>query len=196
MNKTVLSLLVLLLSATASFANAVHLNPARSSSSYSMRTFGDTKMPIGYYNFCSKYPSECETQPSDPFFVLTRERWQQILEVNFRANSEVAPRSDMQVYGVEEAWEFPQTEGDCEDYVLLKKKRLVELGFPAAALLITVALDANRGGHAVLTVATDRGDFILDNLESKVLLWKDAEIYYLKRQSSSDPNTWESLLQG
>ena len=196
MKNVVIALSYIFLSATASLANAIHLNPTQPSSSYYMRTFGNTKIPVGYSEFCRKYSSECKAEPSDPIVVLTRERWTQILEVNFQANTKIAPRSDMQVYGVEEAWELPQTEGDCEDYVLMKKKRLIELGFPAAALLITVALDTNRGGHAVLTIATDRGDFILDNLVTKVLLWKDAEIYYLKRQSSSDPNKWESLLQG
>ena len=38
------------------------------------------------------------------------------------------------------------------------------------------------------------GDFILDNLEQKVLLWKDTEIYYLKRQSGEDLNRWVSLV--
>lgn len=70
------------------------------------------------------------------------------------------------------------------------------MGYPLGALLMTVGKDANGGGHAVLTVVTDRGDFVLDNVEQRVLLWKDAEIYFLKRQSQNDPNAWVSLVAG
>ena len=61
---------------------------------------------------------------------------------------------------------------------------------------MTVGKDSKGGGHAVLTVVTDLGDFVLDNIEQKVLLWQDAEIYFLKRQSESNPNTWVSLVAG
>ena len=36
-------------------------------------------------------------------------------------------------------------------------------GWPESKLLITVVRDENNEGHAVLTVRTDEGDFILDN---------------------------------
>jgi predicted transglutaminase-like cysteine proteinase len=100
----------------------------------------------------------------------------------------------MEIYGVEERWDYPTAVGDCEDYALLKRKRLNEMGYPLGALLMTVARDSNGGGHAVLTVVTDLGDFILDNIEQKVLLWREAEIYYLKRQSQRDLNVWVSLI--
>jgi predicted transglutaminase-like cysteine proteinase len=61
---------------------------------------------------------------------------------------------------------------------------------------MTVGRDADGGGHAVLTVVTDMGDFILDNQEPRVLLWRDAELTYLKRQSQEDPNDWVSLTAG
>ncbi len=79
--------------------------------------------------------------------------------------------------------------------MLQKRKILNEMGYPLGSLLITVARDAQGGGHAVLTVVTDRGDYILDNVEQNVVLWKDAELYYLKRQSGSNPNRWVSLVQ-
>ena len=125
---------------------------------------------------------------------LTEPRWKEIVSVNAETNSAIAPLTDMEIFGVEERWEYPTTVGDCEDYALLKRKRLNEMGYPLGALLLTVARDAKGGGHAVLTVVTDLGDFILDNLEQKVLLWKETEIYYLKRQSGDDLNRWVSLV--
>ena len=70
------------------------------------------------------------------------------------------------------------------------------MGYPLGALLMTVGKDTDGGGHAVLTVVTDLGDFVLDNVEQRVLLWKDVEIYFLKRQSQNDPNAWVSLVSG
>ena len=60
-------------------------------------------------------------------------------------------------------------------------------------LLITVVLDSDGGGHAVLTVATDEGDLILDNLTSEVLPWHETPYRFVKRQSAADPSQWVSL---
>ena len=49
-------------------------------------------------------------------------------------------------------------------------------------------------GHAVLTVRTDRGDFILDNLVSKVLDWRDTRYRYLKRQSTANAGKWVDII--
>jgi predicted transglutaminase-like cysteine proteinase len=55
--------------------------------------------------------------------------------------------------------------------MLLKRKLLAERGLPRRAMRMTVVLDENRAGHAVLMVRTDRGDFILDNQRATVLPW-------------------------
>ncbi len=47
--------------------------------------------------------------------------------------------------------------------MLLKRRLLIRAGWPREALLITVVRDRKDEGHAVLTVKTDRGEFILDN---------------------------------
>jgi predicted transglutaminase-like cysteine proteinase len=73
---------------------------------------------------------------------------------------------------------------------------LVDRGVDPADLLMTVVLQPNGEGHAVLTVRTDHGDFILDNMRNKVLLWSETEYTYLKRQSSSNPGRWVKLQDG
>ncbi|MER8549789.1 MULTISPECIES: transglutaminase-like cysteine peptidase [unclassified Mesorhizobium] len=45
----------------------------------------------------------------------------------------------------------------------------------------------------MLSVNTTAGDFILDNLEPKVLLWSDTGYTYLKRQSRSNSGHWEAI---
>jgi predicted transglutaminase-like cysteine proteinase len=101
--------------------------------------------------------------------------------------------SDEELYGKPEYWTLPTDAGDCEDYLLLKKHYLEGLGFPSEALLITVVLDEKSQGHAVLTVTTDKGDFVLDNRRNDVMRWSDTGYTYLKRQSAEDPRQWVSL---
>ena len=93
-----------------------------------------------------------------------------------------------------EKWSYPDDGyGDCEDYVLLKRRMLIEAGWPRSALLITVVRDRKGDGHAVLTVRTDKGEYILDNQNDKILPWSDTGYRFVKRQSQSDPNTWVAL---
>ena len=162
-----------------------------------MTVLGNASPPIGAYQFCKEMPTECANADGDQGeLLLTEERWKTILKVNYQVNSSITPLTDKEIYGVEERWAYPRTAGDCEDYALLKRKMLIDAGFSPSDLLITVVLQPNGEGHAVLTVRTDRGDFILDNMRNKVMLWADTEYTYLKRQSANDPSRWVKLQDG
>jgi predicted transglutaminase-like cysteine proteinase len=162
-----------------------------------MTTDGVTNPPVGHYEFCKRMPQECRANPaSSGPGVLTRDGWKKILEINYDANQAVTPMTDKEIFGVEEFWAYPDKVGDCEDYVLLKRKKLIDAGFSPSDLLITVVLQPNGDGHAVLTVRTDRGDFILDNMRNKVLLWSETEYTFLKRQSEKHAGRWVKLQDG
>jgi predicted transglutaminase-like cysteine proteinase len=162
-----------------------------------MRVTGKANPPIGHYEFCQTYQSECAQAGKDQGpMTLTEDRWRKILDINYTVNSTIQPMTDQEIYGVEERWAYPRTVGDCEDFVLLKRKLLMAQGIDASNLLITVVLQPNGEGHAVLTVRTDRGDFVLDNMRNKVMNWSDTEYTFLKRQSSNDPATWVKLQDG
>jgi predicted transglutaminase-like cysteine proteinase len=118
----------------------------------------------------------------------------ELKEVNVSVNDAVAPVTDLDLYGKVEVWTYPVKEGDCEDYVLLKRRILIERGWPESTLLITVVRDENNEGHAVLTVRTDRGDFVLDNKQRDVMAWADTPYTYVKQQSARNPLVWTSLL--
>ncbi len=153
-----------------------------------------TSQPIGHYEFCQNNPSACRAKTSKPAAVqLTRALWSALQDVNNSINTMIEPVTDMDLWGVEEKWSFPVNRGDCEDYVLLKQKQLQERGVPASDLLITVVRQKNGAGHAVLTVRTDRGDFVLDNLEPKILSWDETEYRFLKRQSDKNATQWVSV---
>lgn len=117
-----------------------------------------------------------------------------MLEVNAYANVAIEPLTDQEFYGVEEHWTYPVSYGDCEDYVLLKRRMLMDRGWPASSLLITVVRRENGEGHAVLTVRTSKGDFVLDNLVAKVRPWRATPYKYLKRQSETHSGHWINIL--
>jgi predicted transglutaminase-like cysteine proteinase len=154
-----------------------------------------TRAPIGWVEFCIEYKPECETTPSTPRdVVLSPKAWADMVKVNTWVNDNIKPLTDLEHWGVVERWNYPDDGyGDCEDYVLLKRRMLMRAGWPRAALLITVVRDKKGDGHAVLTVKTNHGEFILDNQESQVLTWNKTGYHFVKRQSQSDPNTWVAL---
>jgi len=154
-----------------------------------------TRPPIGWVDFCAEHPADCKVAPVAPRdVVLTNKAWTDLVRVNKWVNENVTPMTDLEHWGVIEKWSYPDDGyGDCEDYVLLKRRMLMEAGWPRAALLITVVRENNGNGHAVLTVKTDKGEFILDNQQERILLWSETNYHYVKRQSQSDPNRWVAL---
>jgi predicted transglutaminase-like cysteine proteinase len=165
---------------------------AQAASSH-MTVTGRTTQPIGHYEYCRTYGEDCQVAGDGRAIKLTRMRWDEIVTVNDRVNREVRPVTDLEYYKVEEYWTYPERYGDCEDYVLAKRGMLIAQGWPASALLITVVRQANGEGHAVLTVRTDKADYVLDNLNGRILPWNETEYRFLKRQSSRNSGQWEGL---
>lgn len=153
------------------------------------------RAPVGWSEFCADYASECEmTALPARDATLTSQAWNELVRINQWVNDAVKPMTDLEHWGVNERWNYPDDGyGDCEDYVLLKRKMLMQAGWPRQALLITVVRDSQGDGHAVLTVKTDRGEFILDNQTEEVLLWFETGYRFVKRQSQTDPNVWIAL---
>ncbi len=159
-----------------------------------MQVYGPSRAPIGHVNFCKSYPTECRSSVAVPVQpVLSRERWNELVAINEYVNRTVIPITDIDLYRTIEYWTYPQGAGDCEDYVLEKQRMLVALGWPVESLLITVVRDENGDGHAVLTVTTDQGDFLLDNRRNDIQRWQQSLYSFKKRQSQFDPAKWVSL---
>lgn len=155
---------------------------------------GEAKPVIAWVDFCRRYPGECQVDQTEPGHIeLTQKLWKTIVSTNLRTNREIEPVTDMDHWGQVDRWDMAEDgRGDCEEYVLVKRKKLVEAGFPRRALLVTVVIDDENQGHAVLMVRTDRGDFILDNKRNAVLPWQQTGYIYVKRESQ-DKVAWTSL---
>lgn len=159
-----------------------------------MRIFGPSLPPYGYVVFCENNPRECRNRSGALKRIqLTTQRLLELDDVNRMVNETIEPVTDREAYGISEYWTVPDKRGDCEDYALLKRRILESRGWPQSALLITVVRDERGDGHAVLTVRTAQGDYILDNKTSEILAWSQTPYHYVMRQSYLNPQNWMRL---
>jgi predicted transglutaminase-like cysteine proteinase len=162
-----------------------------------------TRRPIGWHNLCVTQAEECQAGAQRAVNVeLTPEARRLLTTVTTLANRVILAETDDDHYQLDRKtlidwWTYPDDgAGDCSDYMLLKRKMLIEAGWPRSAALATVVIDREGEGHAVLTVTTDQGDFILDNLTDKLLRWDQTGYAYVKRQSREDENVWVAIADG
>lgn len=168
-----------------------------SASGLVMETGRITSQPIGHYEFCKQFSAECApVKGSGVAPKVTDYGWDVVREINRAVNFSVMPKTDLELFGKEEVWTYPEIAGDCEDYVLLKRHMLIERGFSPADVLITVVRKPDGEGHAVLTLRTTEGDFVLDNLEDEVKIWRETPYRYLKRQASNNSGRWVTIENG
>ena len=158
--------------------------------------YRQTLPPVGLISYCARSPNDCRIERSGTSRVdLTAEGMAELTRINDAVNAQIAPIADIDLYGEPEYWAIPTDAGDCEDVLLLKRRMLSAAGFPRQSLRITVVLDEAGAGHAVLTVTTRQGDYILDNRRHAIVLWHETGYKFLKRQSPRDPRVWVSLVQ-
>lgn len=162
----------------------------------SFASVGDeTSVPYGWVDFCNRYARECQDDDRAPQLIrLTAAAMKAIEQVNVTVNHEIKAVSDMDHWGVIDRWDYPSDgRGDCEDFALLKRKLLLQAGFPRQALLLTVVKEENGEGHALLTVKTDQGELVLDNLDDVVKAWRKTPYRFVKRQSETNQNVWVAI---
>lgn len=115
--------------------------------------------------------------------------------INRAVNRLITYRKDRAVYGKVDHWASPaetleRLAGDCEDFAILKMAALLKLGIPARSMSLVVLQDRRRDVfHAVLSVSTGNGNYILDNLSNAVV--KDSDLpEYMPLYSFSAERAW------
>lgn len=120
--------------------------------------------------------------------------WATLNRVNGRVNEAVLRRTDAEAWGQDDYWTTPlkngAAAGDCEDFVLEKRRALLDAGVPDRALNIAVATTAWGETHAVLLVNTTKGEFVLDNLSPWVVPWAAAPYRWRQRQVGGEAFNW------
>lgn len=150
--------------------------------------------PDGAVALCQTYPWACAGRPGADAPAAA------LLEVaayiNRKANAAIPAISDQAQYGRAEHWALPgDLGGDCEDYVLYKKRALIAAGVPARSLLIAVVLDRRDSPHAVLILRTEAGDHVLDNVTDRILPWARTGYTFISMQDPDNPARWVMVFE-
>ena len=158
-----------------------------------MELIGKGFAPPAFKQFCLRYGALCSTGSGPRIVRLDAGKRTELQHLNAAVNQRIRERSDRDVYGVEDNWALPANAGDCEDFAILKKKELMDLGWPSAALLLTVArLRLSNEGHVVLTVRTSDGDLVLDNRSNLIKDWSRTPYRYYARQAQKSGG-WDRI---
>lgn len=156
-----------------------------------------TAPPPGFVNFCMHNIAICtkHAQPARNEVVLDDATRAKLIAVNDKINAAITYATDQEQYGVVNVWTLDAVGGygNCKDYALAKRQALIDEGFPETALRIAIVRTIQNELHAVLTVDTDHGDFVLDSIDPQIRPWADTRYAWLSRQSASDPLRWVHL---
>lgn len=155
-----------------------------------LKTGGVTKTPAGHYHYCKRGGRHCGGQKVHAPIQLNSKRWSQLKSINAQVNRAIKPATDMQTNGVEEHWSIPRTYGDCEDYSMLKRSKLIRAGFKPSQLSLAKVRQRNGEAHVVLVARTSEGDFALDNLTNRVQHVSQTGHRFLAMQSATNASQW------
>ena len=91
-----------------------------------------------WVDFCRRYAGECPSTGTQAMDInLTPKAMKAIERINKWVNSNIEAVSDKDHWNVVDQWDYPTDgKGDCEDFVLLKRKLLAEEGFPLSLIHI------------------------------------------------------------
>lgn len=150
-----------------------------------------TLAPFAQVRFCMQSPDECRASDGAEMIALDAAAYRELARVNASVNRSIVAVNDSEDLG--DVWQVDVQSGDCEDFALTKRDRLIKAGWSPRALRIAVAHTPSGEGHAVLAVRTDRGDLVLDNRTSSIRSWRDTDLRWVKIQSGEDPHRWYEL---
>lgn len=178
-------------------ATLLFLTPAWGESASFLRVSGQ---PIengflkDWPRFCQDNPTECEVAAENT--VVDFNKWYGVISgTNLRVNQLVEYATDQVIHGVDEYLGYPtlvdgQYYGDCDDYVLLKRRWLLDNGVPLGAMRIAAADTAAGEAHAVLLVSTSEGDLVLDNRFEVPMFVNESDLIIATVQAHGRENTW------
>jgi predicted transglutaminase-like cysteine proteinase len=151
----------------------------------------DTLAPLPFVRFCMTNPGDCTPNGSDGVIALDVKKLRTLKDVNATVNARIYPET---IANERDDWSLTTSNGDCNDYAIQKRHELLATGWPTSALSLAVVTTSSGKGHLVLTVRTDRGDLVLDNLRGSVFPWKDSDYRWVKRQSAEEPRRWVTII--
>lgn len=138
--------------------------------------------PKGYFDFCKRHADQCK--PAEPRTMAWPTVSALVRNINQTVNARMIYRPD-----IRDHWTLGGRYGDCEDYALTKRAKLMAAGIPPGALRLAVLTTDKGVQHAVLLVDTTAGSVVLDNRTNALRLWRDLSRYRLG-SATSNPLWW------
>lgn len=151
-----------------------------------------TAAPFAHVRFCLDNPGQCVGGGAE-MIELNAERQAELTRINDKVNRAIRPVNDNASVAGGDVWSLDVAEGDCDDYAVTKREKLLAAGWSPSALRIAVARTGSGEGHAVLVVKTDKGDLVLDNRSNRIKSWRFTDLRILKIQSGENPRQWYTL---
>ncbi len=149
-----------------------------------------TLAPFASVVFCMQHRDQCVNTGGPLIMVLDKNRKSQLISVNNSVNHTIRPINDKPGADV---WSIDVTAGDCEDFALTKRKKLMQLGWSSESLKIAVAITSNGEGHAVLVAKTSEGDLVLDNRFNAIKEWRKTDLRWVMAQTGDNPKYWAKV---
>lgn len=140
--------------------------------------------PLGFTTMCIKQPAECRGG-GDSQVAASDELMNTLRRVNSRVNQAIRPRED----GAVDVWTVSASSGDCEEYVLAKRRQLINKGVPPSSLRIAYVKTRQGAEHAILVVNTSRGKLVLDNLTGSIKPLSQTG-YRIMAIQTANPKKW------
>lgn len=153
-----------------------------------------TLAPFQHVRFCRQYPDDCRaSHDTNTRIELDDDVMKLLKQVNHHVNLTIQATSKSYGANLSEGWSIAPELGDCNDYAVTKRHELLALGLPSAALRLSVVRTSWGEGHLVLTVATTKGDLVLDNLTETIRSWRNTDYQWIKIQSAANPKFWNDV---
>ncbi|WP_105386079.1 transglutaminase-like cysteine peptidase [Neorhizobium alkalisoli] len=146
-----------------------------------------TLAPFAFVRFCRDNREDCQASQGESIVDLSPLRRAELFRINAAVNRSMRPQYDNSSSDV---WSVDVGSGDCEDYALTKRRKLIAAGWPARSLRMAVARTGAGEGHAVLVVKTSQGDLVLDNRTGMIRPWNRTDLTWEKIQSADNPRLW------
>ncbi|HEY4775379.1 MAG TPA: transglutaminase-like cysteine peptidase [Xanthobacteraceae bacterium] len=151
--------------------------------------------PVAHSIFCTQFPGECVVKRiafRPGRVALTPERWQDLVRINVEVNRAI--RFERNTQGVAaERWLIAPRAGECHDYAVTKRHRLLARNWPSRALLLAEVVTSLGEHHLVLVLRTAAGDVVIDNLTNQIRPWSQTNYRWMRIQSPMNPRYWATL---
>ena len=154
-----------------------------------------TLAPMAHTRFCIEYPGECRTGSimfRSGLIKMTPQRVHDLAAVNAEVNSTIKPEAN--AAGIAgERWVVAPSSGDCNDYAVTKRHKLIARGWPARSLLLAEVVTNWGEHHLVVVVRTKSADLVIDNLNANIKPWSRTNYTWVRIQTPSNPMFWAKV---